>query len=138
MKTVIIFLCLVFSLSAMAGNCNVDEYLKSADGKEKLTSLFDRSRTLALSKLEDLGYEESQLQFKAHSPKTFDDSKTNLQILIHSKGMVVEGSRIQLTKGFREEDCGFEVKIIGGRLINKDSGKDFGSLGLVKEFIRLN
>jgi hypothetical protein len=38
----------------------------------------------------------------------------------------------------RDEDCGIEITLSGGRLLNKEIGKDFGSLGRVKEFVRLN
>ena len=138
MKIMLTFLFVVLSFSTFGASCDPDEYLKSTDGQEKMTSLLDRSKSLMLSKLEDLGYEERQVIIKSQSPKNFSDMTSSLSIKIHSKGMEVDGSRFILSKTIQDEDCGLEIKILGGRLINKESGKDFGSLGLVKEFIRLD
>lgn len=138
MKTMLTFLFFVLSFSSFGAACDPDEYLKSADGQEKMTSLLERSKSLMLSKLEDLGYEERQVVIRSQSPKNFTDMNSSLSIKILSKGMEVDGSRFMLSKTIQDEDCGLEIKILGGRLINKESGKDFGSLGLVKEFIRLN
>jgi hypothetical protein len=103
-----------------------------------MNGLLERSKSLMLSKLEELGYEERQVIIKYQSPKNFADMNSSLSIKILSKGMEVDGSRFMLSKAIQDEDCGLEIKILGGRLINKESGKDFGSLGLVKEIIRLN
>ena len=139
MKIALTFLMLIFSfLGHAASSCDVDEYLKTTDGKEKISGLIERSKTLALSKLEELGFDEGQIQFKVLTPKSVTDQQSALKITIQKKAMDVEGSKIELRQSVQDEDCGLEVKILGGRLIDKESGKDFGSLGLLKEFIRLN
>jgi hypothetical protein len=138
MKFMLTFLLAVLSLSGFTATCDPDEYLKSTDGQEKINSLLERSKSLMLSKLEDLGYEERQVVIKSRQPKSFTDPEASLSIQILTKGMEVDGSRFMLSKAIEDEHCGLEIKILGGRLINKESGKDFGSLGLVKEFIRLN
>jgi hypothetical protein len=138
MKLMLTFLVMVLSLSSFAATCDADEFLNTTEGQDKIKSLLERSKSLMLSKLEDLGFEERQVLIKSHQPKKLSDADASLSIQIASKGMEVDGSRFLLSKTIQEEDCGLEIKILGGRLINKESGKDFGSLGLVKEFIRLN
>jgi hypothetical protein len=132
------FLLLAFSLSGYAASCDADEFVKSMEGKEKIAGLVERSKTLAISKLEDLGFEERQIQLKVDLPKAFPDTGSSLKIEVIKKDLEVKGSRFELTKTSQDGDCGLEVTIFGGRLINQQGGKDFGSLGSVKEFIRLN
>ena len=43
-----------------------------------------------------------------------------------------------MSKVIRDEDCGIEISILGGHILNRESGKDFGTLGRVKEFVRIN
>lgn len=127
------------SLGAMASTgCQVNDYLKSVDGKEKLTSLVERSKGLIISKLEDIGIEENQIQIKAVFPKSIEDASSSLNVQIQSKNLQAKNSRIVLSQVTRDEDCGLEISIFGGQLHNIESGKNFGSLGKVKEFIRLN
>ena len=66
------------------------------------------------------------------------DQQSALKVLIQKKGMNVDGSKIEIRRSIQDEDCGLEVKILGGRLIDKESGKDFGSLGSIREFVRIN
>jgi hypothetical protein len=116
----------------------VNSYLKSAEGKEKLSGLVERSKGLILSKLEELAIEENQVEIKAIYPKSAKDLLSTLVIKIKAKNLEAEGSSFTLTKVIREEDCGLEISLSGGNLLNKESGKNFGSLGRVKEFVRLN
>lgn len=126
-------------LSAQASTgCQVNDYLKSAEGQEKLSGLVERSKGLILSKLEELSIEEKQVEIKAIYPKSAKDFKSSLSIHINSKNMQAEGASFTLSKVIRDEDCGLEISISGGQLLNKESGKKFGSLGRVKEFVRLN
>jgi hypothetical protein len=139
MKRIIFVLTLLVSLSSQAApKCHVSSYLKSAEGKEKLSSLVERSKGLILSKLEELAIEENQVEIKAIYPKSAKDLLSTLVIKIKAKNLEAEGSSFTLTKVIREEDCGVEISLSGGNLLNKESGKNFGSLGKVKEFVRLN
>ncbi len=139
MKWFLILLLNLLSVGAMAGtSCEINTYLKSYDGKERITSLLERSKSLIISKLEDLGIEEDQVTIKTMIPKSVDELTSGLDIQIKSKTLKAEGSKMTLSKAFREEDCGLEISIEGGQLLNKESGKNFGSLGKVKEFVRLN
>jgi hypothetical protein len=124
--------------SQAAPKCHVHSYLKSAEGKEKLSSLVERSKGLILSKLEELAIEENQVEIKAIYPKSAKDLLSTLVIKIKAKNLEAEGSSFTLSKVIREEDCGIEISLSGGNLLNKESGKNFGSLGRVKEFVRLN
>jgi hypothetical protein len=124
--------------SQAAPKCHVNSYLKSAEGKEKLSGLVERSKGLILSKLEELAIEENQVEIKAIYPKSAKDLLSTLVIKIKAKNLEAEGSSFTLTKVIREEDCGVEISLSGGNLLNKESGKNFGSLGRVKEFVRLN
>ena len=124
--------------SQAAPKCHVNSYLKSAEGKEKLSGLVERSKGLILSKLEELAIEENQVEIKAIYPKSAKDLLSTLVIKIKAKNLEAEGSSFTLTKVIREEDCGVEISLSGGNLLNKESGKIFGSLGRVKEFVRLN
>ena len=78
------------------------------------------------------------MQIKAIYPKNRKDLSSSLLVTINSKNLQVEGSSLIYSKVIRDEDCGVEIIISGGKLINRVSGKNFGSLGRVKEFIRLN
>ena len=139
MKIVLAGLFLFLGLSAYAApSCKVDTYLQTTEGKDKLENLIERSKGLILSKLEDLSIEEDQVQIKAIYPKNSKDLSSGLIVKINSKNLQVEGSSLTYSKVIRDEDCGIEIIISGGKLINKESGKNFGSLGRVKEFIRLN
>ena len=139
MKRIIFVLTLLMSMSSQAApKCHVNSYLKSAEGKEKLSSLVDRSKGLILSKLEELAIEENQVEIKAIYPKSAKDLLSTLVIKIKAKNLQADGSSFTLTKVIREEDCGIEISLSGGNLLNKESGKNFGSLGRVKEFVRLN
>lgn len=139
MKRIIFVLTLLMSLSSHAApKCHVNSYLKSAEGKEKLSGLVERSKGLILSKLEELAIEENQVEIKAIYPKSAKDLLSTLVIKIKAKNLEAEGSSFTLTKVIREEDCGLEISLSGGNLLNKESGKNFGSLGRVKEFVRLN
>ena len=124
--------------SQAAPKCHVNSYLKSAEGKEKLSGLVERSKGLILSKLEELAIEENQVEIKAIYPKSAKDLLSTLVIKIKAKNLEADGSSFTLTKVIREEDCGVEISLSGGNLLNKESGKNFGSLGRVKEFVRLN
>ncbi len=138
MKSFLFLFISIISFGATASvSCDVNDFLKSADGKEKLNSLVERSRSLIISKLEDLGIEEDKVEVKALLPKNLSDTDSKLEIKIKAKSIVAEGSKMTLAKAIQDDDCGIEVKIYSGHLLNKESGKDFGSLGRVKEFIRL-
>lgn len=139
MKSLLIVLASLLSLNALAIDaCSLDAFVKSPEGQEKLVSLVDRSKGLILSKLEELGIEESQVQIKAVYPKNADDLRTSLSVLIKAKNLNAEGSAFTMSKVLRDEDCGIEISILGGHILNRESGKDFGTLGRVKEFVRLN
>lgn len=118
--------------------CSVDAFVKSPEGQEKLSSLVDRSKGLILSKLEELGIEENQVQIKAVYPKTAEDLSSSLSVLVKAKNLNAEGSVFSISKVTKEDDCGIEINIKAGRIVNREDGKDFGSLGRVKEFVRLN
>lgn len=136
MMRFLMFLCL-FSSQVYAGTiCTAKEFFKSTEGKERLESLVERSKNLALSKLEDLGIEEGQVNVKVHIPEDLNDKNSQLEIKIKSNNLVVEGTKISFKNSRRDEGCGMEVIVFGGHLLNKESSKDFGSLGKLKEFIR--
>jgi hypothetical protein len=140
MKSLLLILTSLLTLNAFGASdtCSLDAFVKSPEGQEKLVSLVDRSKGLILSKLEELGIEESQVQIKAVYPKKADDLRTSLSVLIKAKNLNAEGSAFTMSKVIRDEDCGIEISILGGHILNRESGKDFGTLGRVKEFIRLN
>jgi len=139
MKMILLALGVFLGVNSYAAtSCQVEDYLLSADGKEKLSGLVERSKSLILSKLEELAIEEDQVQIKAIYPKNRKDLSSSLLVKISSKNLQVEGSSLIYSKVIRDEDCGVEIIISGGKLINRESGKNFGSLGRVKEFIRLN
>lgn len=138
MKILLAFLFLTVSAWAHADACNSNEYLKSSEGKEKVESLLERSKTLILSKLEDLGFDERKISLKINPTQIVSAPQSVLSIKIQSPGMVVDDSGAILKKETRDGECGVEITILGGRLLNKQNGKDFGSLGRVKEFVRLN
>ena len=138
MRSFLLFFLLILTTGAHASvSCDVGDFLKSADGKEKLNSLVERSKSLIISKLEDLGIEEDKVEVRAVLPKDLKDTESKLDIKIKAKSLFAEGSKVTLSKTTQDDDCGVEVKIYSGHLVNKESGKDFGSLGRVKEFIRL-
>ncbi len=85
-----------------------------------------------------MSIDEKQVSVKAIYPKSAKEIKSSLIVTIKSKNLQAEGASFTLLKVIRDEDCGLEISLTGGRLINKESGKDFGSLGRVKEFVRLN
>ena len=139
MRFVFVLLTLFTSLVAQAApGCQINDYLKSAEGQEKLSNLVERSKGLILSKLEELSIEEKQVQIQAVYPKSAQSFKSSISIKINSKNMQAEGASFTLSKVIRDEDCGLEISISGGQLLNTESGKKFGSLGRVKEFVRLN
>lgn len=139
MKMLAMLCFLALSSGTMASTtCKIGPYLKSHDGLERLNSLIDRSKSLIISKLEDLGIEEDQVQIKTILPKTVNDSSTKMDIQIKSKSLTAEGAKMSFAKVVRDDDCGLEISIDGGHLLNKESGKNFGSLGRVKEFVRVN
>ncbi len=139
MKNVFLLTSLFLSLGANAAtNCSLETFVKSPEGQEKLSSLVDRSKGLIISKLEELGIEEQQIEIKAIYPKTAEDLRSSLSVLIKAKNLNAEGSSFTMTKVMRDEDCGVEISILNGQILNKESGKDFGSLGRIKEFVRLN
>lgn len=138
MRSIVFLFIFMSSLGAQASTrCDINEYLKSVEGKDHLQALVERSKSLIISKLEDLGIEEEQIEIKAILPKSFDDKSSNLDIQIKSKTIKAEGAKITLAKVTKEEGCGLEVSIYSGHLLNQESGKNFGSLGRVKEFFRL-
>jgi len=138
MRLTLFILSSFICLSAQAaGVCQINDFLKSTDGQEKLADLVERSKSLILSKLEELAIEEKQVQIKAIYPKSAENFKSSLSISINSKNIKAEGSTFKLLKVIRDEDCGLEITISGGHVFNKESGKDFGSLGRVKEFVRI-
>lgn len=135
--TITLFLFLL-SFGAMASSgCQVNDYLKSLEGKEKLANLVERSKGLIISKLEEIGIEENQIHINAVFPQSIEDSNSSLSVSIKSKNLRAEHSRIVLSKVIRDEDCGLEISIQNGQLLNVESGKNFGSLGKVKEFIKM-
>lgn len=139
MKLVMLSLMILLSFNSIAADgCSVDAFVKSPEGQEKLSSLVDRSKGLILSKLEELGIEENQVQIKAVYPKTAEDLRSSLSVLIKAKNLNAEGSAFTISKVIRDEDCGIEISILGGHIMNHESGKDFGTLGRVKEFVRIN
>jgi hypothetical protein len=138
MRFIVFLLIILSTVGAQASvNCDINDYLKSADGKERLQALVERSKSLIISKLEDLGIEEEQIEIKTILPKSFEDKGSKLDIQIKSKTIKAEGAKISLSKVTKEEGCGMEVSIYSGHLLNQESGKNFGSLGRVKEFFRL-
>jgi hypothetical protein len=138
MRMIAILSLVLMNVGAMAStSCKIGPYLKSQDGKERLNSLIERSKSLIISKLEDLGIEEDQVQIKTILPNSVNDS-SKMDIQIKSKTLTAEGSKMSFAKAIRDEDCGLEISIDGGHLLNKESGKNFGSLGRVKEFVRVN
>jgi hypothetical protein len=139
MKKLAFILLILASFSVQAAqSCKTKNFLNSPEGKEKVTALYDRSKGLILSKLEALGIEEDQVQIKSTFPKSLSDTSAGLEIELKSKTLKAEGMKVSLSKLIKDEDCGIEMAIDAGHLLNKESGKDFGSLGRVKEFIRLN
>ena len=139
MRLALILVTLFMCLSTQAStSCRINRYLKSVEGQEKLSSLVERTKGLIISKLEELSIEEKQVKITAVYPKNTNDFKSSLLVVIKSKNLQAEGASFIFSKVFRDEDCGIEITISGGRLLNKENGKDFGSLGRVKEFVRLN
>jgi len=139
MKKALLLTTLLLSLGSNAAtNCSLESFVKSPEGQEKLSSLADRSKGLIISKLEELGIEEQQIEVKAVYPKTAEDLRSSLSVLIKAKNLNAEGSSFTLTKVTRDEDCGVEISILNGQILNKESGKNFGSLGRIKEFVRMN
>lgn len=138
MKYLILLLCIFTSMSSIASTCSVESFVKSTDGQEKLASLVERSKGLILSKLEELGIEEQQVQVKAIYPKSAQDLRSSLSVKIKAKNLSAEGSTFTMTKVLKDDDCGIEISILNGKILNQESGKNFGSLGRVKEFVRLN
>lgn len=139
MRLLLIAFTMSMSFGAMASSgCQVNEFLKSLDAKDKFMSLLERSKGLIISKLEEIGVEENQVHIKAVFPGSEKDLKTTFEVNIKAKHLKAENPRITLSKVIRDEDCGLEVSVFGGELHNVENGKNFGSLGKVKEFIRLN
>jgi len=139
MKNILLLTTFFLSLGVNAAtNCSLEAFVKSPEGQEKLSSLVDRSKGLIISKLEELGIEEQQIEVKAVYPKTAEDLRSSLSVLIKAKNLNAEGSSFTMTKVMRDEDCGVEISILNGQILNKESGKNFGSLGRIKEFVRLN
>lgn len=127
----------IFSVPAFAEtSCDLDNFLKSTEGHEKLVGLVERSKSLFVSKLEDMGIEEDQVEVKAVYPKMAAQLDMSLSVIIKAKNLTAHGSTFSLSKVNKDEDCGVEVSLDGGHIINSESKKDFGSLGRVKEFIR--
>ncbi len=135
-KRLLLLIATIFHLNSFA-DCNIDTFVKSAEGQEKLSSLVDRSKGVSLSKLEELGIAENKVEFETKYPKSTEDLKSSMLVKLKSADLAVEGSSFTISKVIREEDCGIEISITGGRVLNKESRKDLGGLGLVKEFIRL-
>jgi hypothetical protein len=139
MRFVFVLLTLFMSLVAQAApGCKINDYLKSTEGQEKISNLVERSKGLILSKLEELSIEEKQVQIQAVYPKSAENFKSSISIKINAKNMHAEGASFTLSKVTRDDDCGLEISISGGQLLDTESGKKFGSLGRVKEFVRLN
>lgn len=136
MRTLLILLSMLISFQTLA-DCSLDSFFKSADGQEKMSGLIDRSKGIFLSKLEELGINENKVEFTATYPKKPEDQKSSMLVKLKSEDLAVEGSSFTMTKVIQEDVCGIEVSIKGGRVLNKESRKDLGSLGRVKEFIRL-
>lgn len=138
MRVIFAFFIIFFTQQSSAGStCSLNKYLNSADGKEKLEYLVERSRGLIISKLEALGIDENQLDFKVHLPRKYKDPESKLEIKIKSKSLTTVGAGILIKKELKEGECGIEVILQGGHLLNHESGKDFGSLGTVKEWVRI-
>ena len=128
---------MLLTLQAQAARpCDPKAFFNSSEGKEQLETLVERSKNLALSKLEDLGIEENQVEVKVHIPSDLNDKNSQLDFKIKSKNLVVEGTKMTIKNTHRDEGCGLEVVVFGGHLLNKESSKDFGNLGKLKEFIR--
>ena len=139
MKRLLILLSLFMCFAAQATPaCKVNKYLKSVEGQEKFASLVERSKSLALSKLEELAIDENKVSIKATYPKDIKHFTSSLSISMKAKNLHAEGTSFTVNKVIRDDDCGLEIVIFNGRLLNKEGGKDFGSLGRVKEFVRLN
>ncbi len=138
MRLMLLALTFLMSFGAMASSgCEINDFLKSAEGKDKFMSLLERSKGLIISKLEEIGVEENQIHIKAVFPGSEKDLRATLEVNIKAKNLKAENPRIILSKVIRDEDCGLEVSVFGGELHNIESNKNFGSLGKVKEFIRL-
>lgn len=139
MRRLLVLISLITCLNVQAASgCKINNFLKSTEGQEKLVSLVERSKALALSKLEEISIEENQVVFKAMYPKSNKEIQASFFIQIKAKNLQVEGTSFLISKVIRDEDCGIEITITNGKLLNRDNSKDFGSLGKVKEFVRLN
>lgn len=146
-------LLLSFWISSAAlakDTCGINEYIKSAEGQEKLSQMYERAKSLIVSKLTDLEVKESDIDIKVVLPKSLKE-KNQRQLSVEVKAnefLTVWGEEILVTEienDIKSEDkssvdhvCGVEISINGGNLQNKKTGQDFGNLGKVKEFIRLN
>jgi hypothetical protein len=151
LKLTVLLLLLATTQAFASDKCDLDAYVKSPEGQEKLVQMLERSKSLILSKLEEIGVEEKDVTIRALLPKSIDQKgQKNLFVELNHKQtrFRVWGEGIVLTKiSLKQKEsaetpaddvCGLEIKFLGGKLMNKENGRELGSLGRVKEFIRLN
>jgi hypothetical protein len=151
MLNIIFAIILIIPISTFASiKCNISEFLKSEEGQQKLSQISERSKSLIISKLEEIGLEEKHIKINTLIPKRYQekiDKGLTIEILNGPKKFRISGESLTLTKmeyktkeegeKFTDEVCGLEVKFFGGKLLDKETGREI-SLGRVKEFIRLN
>jgi len=151
MLKTIFAIILIFPISSFASSkCNISQFLKSEEGQQKLSQISERSKSLIISKLEEIGLEEKHIKINTIIPKKYQetiDKGLTIEILNGPKKFQISGERLTLSKmeykikeegeSVADEVCGLEVKFFGGKLFDKESGREI-SLGRVKEFIRLN
>ena len=147
----LVLVVLSIPLSSFAGSkCNISQFLKSEEGQQKLNQISERSKSLIISKLEEIGLEEKQIKINTIIPKKYQEKiekGLTIEILNGPKKFQISGEGLSLTKmeykskeeGEKDADevCGLEIKFLGGKLLDKETGREL-SLGRVKEFIRLN
>ncbi len=146
---ILVFIILPFSTFA-GSKCDISKFLKSEDGQQKLIQISDRSKSLIISKLEEIGLEEKQIKIRTVIPKFFKEKIEKgliIEIANGPQNFQISGEGLSLAKleykakedGEKEIDeiCGLEIKFNGGKLLDKETGREL-SLGRVKEFIRLN
>ena len=147
---VLVLIAILFSFSAIAAkdSCGVSAFIKSAEGQEKMVHMLERTKSLIYSKLHDFDLKEKDVEIEAKLPKTISEAKGKLltvkissvsQLNIWGESLSLEkiSKKVQLDDSI-DDVCGLEITFFGGKLQNKNTGQDYGTLGKVTEFIRLN
>lgn len=149
-KYMLLALLMVSTTAFAKDACGINTYIKSPEGQEKLIQMLDRTKSLIVSKLMDLDIKESDIEIKAALPKDLKDKATRvLKVSLKANDLLAiwgeDISLVEVEKKVKVDNekstddvCGLEITFNGGNLQNRKTGQDFGSLGKVKEFIRLN